>query len=105
MNQTALFDREEFPPASRGDDPASSKAAEQRMNSTGARRTQAELVLAALKRHGKPITAHELTRLVPLDNVQITRRLNDLTRRNLVVKDEPRRCSVQKTRMGTWRTA
>jgi hypothetical protein len=80
MNQTTLFDRPEtFPPASRTSDPATSKAAEQRMNRSGARKTQAEQVLDA-----------------------VIRRLGDLTSKGLVCKGENRICTKQKTIMGTW---
>jgi hypothetical protein len=102
MNQTALFDREDFPPASRTSDPASSHQAEHGVTASGQRGTHMELVLGAMKRQGKPMTAREIGCLVPLDNVEITRRLNDLVKRDQAVKGEMKKCSVLGKRVSTW---
>jgi hypothetical protein len=101
VNQTALFDREEFPPASRADDPSTSKAAEQRVTRSGARKTQADIVLQAVVAYpGR--TAVELTTVCQLDRYQVSRRLADLEHQGRVRKGKRRVCAVQKTDAHEW---
>lgn len=103
MNQTAIH----FPPASRLNDPASSKAAEQRITRSGGRLNQADVVLAALLRAVRVTsqpgaTSHELTQFCSLNNAQITRRMNDLKQEGRVHKGQPRRCRVLEQKLDTW---
>lgn len=104
MNQTALFNGEEFPPASRSDDPSTSKAAEQRVTRSGARKSQAEIVLQAVISYpGR--TAVELTTACQLDRYQVSRRLADLDHQGRVRKGKRRVCAVQKTDAHEWHLA
>ena len=97
-----------FPPASRRTDPSTSRAAEARFTHSGARQTQADIVLAALRtainRTGlTAMTAHELTEWCDLDSVQITRRLNDLRRTGRIEQCDKRQCRVVRQQLTTWR--
>lgn len=72
-----------LPPASRNSDPISSYTAEDNVNQSGARLTQAELVLSIVRAHpGR--TSKELALFCKLDRHQIARRLPDLQESGLV---------------------
>lgn len=104
MNQTALFDRDQFPPASRADDPSTSKAAEQRVTRSGARKRQVDIVLQAVTSYpGR--TAVELTTACQLDRYQVSRRLADLEHQGRVRKGKRRVCAIQKTDAHEWHLA
>ena len=91
-----------WPAATRTTDPGSSAAAEAEITDSGHRRTQAEIVLDAVRRYpGR--TAHELVKHIEtLDNVQITRRLNDLVHQGDVKRGSVRGCGVTHRRAVSW---
>ncbi|HEX7124167.1 MAG TPA: hypothetical protein VF406_00135 [Thermodesulfobacteriota bacterium] len=94
--------------AARTSDPVTSHVAARAITASGARQTQADQVLA-LVRLFPDQTAGELAahsaRMddVPLDSVQVTRRLGDLERAGLVTKTGRRHCSIHGRLMSTWR--
>jgi len=90
-----------LPPASRNNDPQTSKDAESRMDRSGQRRTQAESILRSVREHpGK--TAVELTQWVELDRYQIQRRLSDMWQSGQIRKGRQRKCSIRLTKAVTW---
>jgi len=91
-----------FAPASRSDDPSTSKDAEQRVTRSGARATQAEQVLALVKRYPGRTSAELAAFSGTLDRWQVARRLPDLERNQLAHRGEPKRCQVTKTGGVTW---
>ena len=97
MNQTALH----FPPASHRNDPATSRQAEAAITQSGARQTQAELVLDLVREHGG-LTSAELTQFCDLDRWQIARRLPDLEANGLVIKGNARRCTITNKASVVW---
>lgn len=97
MNQTALT----FPPASRRTDPATSRQAEAAVTASGARLTQAELVLGMVRMHGGMASA-EQSMHCELDRFQIARRLPDLEANGLIKKGATRTCSITGKASVTW---
>lgn len=85
-------------PASHANDPDTSYQAEQRMNISGKRKAQQQIVSDLVKtNNGK--TSAELAQLSGLDRAMIARRLPELTtvKKGIAVK-----CSVNGTQAVTW---
>lgn len=88
-------------PASRATDPATSRAAERAITQSGARQTQADLVLNLVREYPHRTSA-ELAHLCDLDRWQVARRLPDLEANGLVVKGKARRCAVSQKASVVW---
>ena len=95
---TGLFDT----PASRRTDPNTSKRAEREFTKSGARKSQAERVLAVI-RSVPGETYSEIAWHAQLQPIQVMRRLNDLEKAGLIHKSDQRKCRVTGSVCSTWR--
>lgn len=86
---------------SRRTDPPTSKEAAATHVRTGRADAHCRIVLAAVQAH-PGLTYNELADTCGLDAVEIMRRLNDLSRRELVRKGSVRPSLVNGNRMTTW---
>jgi len=89
-----------FPPATRRDDPVTSRLAEQRVN-LGSRANHCRIVLAAVRKYPS-MTAVELLPFTGLERHEVSRRLADLRSRGDVRVVGRRKCRVNGTAMLTW---
>jgi len=86
-------------------DPETSRRAAARMNSTGAAKTNARTVLAAV-RQWPDRTSGELVSLCEgCDLAEVRRRLTDLKQGGLIEATGARMCRVHHTRQTTWGVA
>lgn len=85
-------------------DPATSHEAAAALTASGARDMQKRRVLAALRKFPF-VTSAELAQMGHLDRYECARRLPDLERDGLAVRQEPRPCAVTGKRAQTWRAA
>jgi predicted HTH transcriptional regulator len=90
-----------FPPASRRNDPVSSRLAENEINRTGSRASQQKIIYDAVLNHPGS-TSRELTQFCDLDRYQIARRLADLESGGQVRKGIIRNCLVGGRKSVTW---
>ena len=74
----------EWPPASRGDDPETSKDAEKWMTESGKRMTHAMIVLRVLRENPDGLIPGEISERCPLRHDQVWRRCPDLRAQGLV---------------------
>jgi len=91
-----------YPPASHRNDPHTSRQAEAAITESGARQTQAELVLDLVRRHGGLTSAELSLKTLTLDRSQIARRLPDLESNGLVQKGGARQCTVTRKSSVVW---
>jgi hypothetical protein len=90
-------------PIAHRNDPASSHEAADAIDRSGARGTHCAVVLDAVKAH-PGLTSAELVEHVPgLDLTETRRRLTDLKRAALIVREKPRVCSISRRKVETWR--
>lgn len=94
---------------SRQTDPASSKAAAVKVARSGKLAGNAAIVLAILKRHGRPATYREIYAMATTaeqqalrEAVTVMRRLDTLAKRGLVIQIEPRECAASGNLMCAW---
>ena len=103
MRQTSIFDGDGYQPPirARRSDPETSREAADKLLASGAATSQLRDVLAALRKH-PGCTAAELADAEELDRYTVSRRLPELVRMMLAVKQPARTCRVRKTSMLTW---
>ena len=97
MNQINLS----FPPASRNSDPLSSYMAEEQIEGSGKRKTQAMLVYEAVKEHPMH-TAGELEFITRIPHSVLCRRLPDLRSNSYVKVACMRTCNVKNSLAQVW---
>lgn len=96
-------------PRSRRSDPSTSKEAARKVQASGTVEAHRERILAAMRKIG-PATAAELAvQLTPctdglkaIDQVEVSRRLPEMERDGLVVRNGRRKCRVKGSSMTIW---
>lgn len=83
-------------------DPATSRLAGAELSASGARRVQAERVLALVRQCPGATAAELAAGTHDLDNVRVLRRLDDLRKLGRVRQGAARTCSCKSRRMMTW---
>ena len=97
-----LFDK--AVPAHHVSDPVTSAIAEKKMNKSGKRQRQCEIVLGLFKHHNG-FTSAELAHIGGLDRYMVARRLSDLVKTKQIQepqKDKMRECGITKSLCVTW---
>jgi hypothetical protein len=88
-------------PGCHAHDPSTSYQAARQFKESGKLGIHRQIVLDGVRRCNGG-THSEIAAVTPLDWLQVARRLSELERDGLVVKGEPRTCSVKRSRCCTW---